>query len=181
MKRPTFAAVVFTAICVTGSASAQQLELRFEQDRSRGKIPVGPTPRSILVDTLYSYHRWVEGGYNAYRPDSAALVRLEKAITGDLELLIFYGTWCSDTRRELPRFLHIADRLRIPDERMRLYALNRAKQRGDSFARDHGIERVPTIIFFREGKELGRIVESPRRRLESDMLEILTGTKEGTP
>ena len=37
------------------------------------------------------------------------------------------------------------------------------------------IEFVPTIIFLRNGKELGRIVESPEQSLEKDMRKILIG------
>jgi hypothetical protein len=32
---------------------------------------------------------------------------------------------------------------------------------------------VPTIIFYENGKELGRIVESPEKTLETDILKIL--------
>ena len=35
------------------------------------------------------------------------------------------------------------------------------------------IEYVPTIIFYKDGNELGRIVESPEDTLEKDMIKIL--------
>ncbi|MEJ2614863.1 MAG: hypothetical protein P8Z35_07895 [Ignavibacteriaceae bacterium] len=40
------------------------------------------------------------------------------------------------------------------------------------------IELVPTIIFYKDEKELGRIVETPNDSLEKDILKILTGDKD---
>jgi hypothetical protein len=37
------------------------------------------------------------------------------------------------------------------------------------------ITNVPTFIFYRNGKEINRIVESPVISLEKDMLSILAG------
>jgi hypothetical protein len=37
----------------------------------------------------------------------------------------------------------------------------------------YGTERVETIIIYRNGAELGRIVEAPATSIESDLLEIL--------
>ena len=37
------------------------------------------------------------------------------------------------------------------------------------------ITHVPTFIFYRDGLELGRIVEYPNRTIEKDMVEILVG------
>ena len=37
------------------------------------------------------------------------------------------------------------------------------------------IINVPTFIFYKDGEELGRIVEYPIQDLESDMLKILSG------
>ena len=37
------------------------------------------------------------------------------------------------------------------------------------------IELVPTIIFYKDEKEIGRIIETPKDTLEKDMLDILMG------
>jgi len=36
------------------------------------------------------------------------------------------------------------------------------------------ILRVPTIIFYKNGREINRIIETPNKSLEADMLKILT-------
>ena len=37
------------------------------------------------------------------------------------------------------------------------------------------IQRTPTFIFFKNGVEIGRIVETPRDSLENDILKIVSG------
>jgi len=37
------------------------------------------------------------------------------------------------------------------------------------------IEKIPTFIFIMNGKEIGRIIESPNESLEKDMLKIIRG------
>jgi len=39
------------------------------------------------------------------------------------------------------------------------------------------ILKVPTIIFYLKGKEIGRIVETPVKSLEKDMARIILSTK----
>jgi uncharacterized protein YcsI (UPF0317 family) len=42
-------------------------------------------------------------------------------------------------------------------------------------AKENDITNVPTFIFYRDGKEINRIVESPVAFLEDDILAILSG------
>ena len=37
------------------------------------------------------------------------------------------------------------------------------------------IEKVPTFIFYKNGIEIGRIIESPEKSIEKDFLKILNG------
>ena len=37
------------------------------------------------------------------------------------------------------------------------------------------MEKVPTFIFYRHEKEIGRIIEHPEERLEEDINKILIG------
>ena len=37
----------------------------------------------------------------------------------------------------------------------------------------YGVERVATIIVYRDGEEIGRVVETPEGLLEEDLLEIV--------
>ena len=67
---------------------------------------------------------------------------------------MFLGAWCSDSRREVPRFLKIADLAGMDATRIKLYGLDRTKKSSDGLTDRYGIERVPTFIFLRGDKEV---------------------------
>jgi thiol-disulfide isomerase/thioredoxin len=94
-------------------------------------------------------------------------------LADSLEAVVFLGTWCGDSRREVPHFMRIAEKSRIPSDRIRYYGLDRTKKSPDGLTDTYSIERVPTFIFLMKGDEIGRIVELPRSTLEGDLFEIL--------
>lgn len=138
-----------------------------------------PTGRELILTG------WIEGsrivspalpGFRA-RYDTVAvnenLAVMIGGLSGDLETVVFLGTWCGDSRREVPHFMRIAEKSGIPTERIRYYGLDRTKKSPDGLTDAYRIERVPTFIFLMGGKEIGRIVELPRSTLEGDLFEIL--------
>ncbi len=97
------------------------------------------------------------------------------SLSPGVEVIVFYGPWCSDSWHHVPVFLRIAEKAGIPDERIQYVALDRSKKSRDGLEKPYGIESVPTFVFLRGGKEIGRIVESPRTTLEGDIVAILAG------
>ncbi|MEK7671115.1 MAG: thioredoxin family protein, partial [Bacteroidota bacterium] len=87
--------------------------------------------------------------------------------------VVVLGTWCSDSKREVPRFLKIVDLSLIPPAQIQFYGVDRTKKSSDGVTDRYKIERVATFIFLKRGEEVGRIVESPKNSLEEDMLAIL--------
>lgn len=92
------------------------------------------------------------------------------------DAIVFLGTWCSDSERDVPRFLRIADEIGMNEGRYTLYSLDRKMKSPEGLEDNYQVERVPTFIFLRKGKEIGRIVELPKTTLEGDMLNILAGS-----
>lgn len=116
------------------------------------------------------------------------LVAMIGALSRDVEVIVFYGPWCSDSWHYVPVFLRIAEQGAIPAERIEYYALDRSKASRDTLEARYEIEKVPTFVFLKGGREIGRIVESPRTTLEGDIVVILAGaagqgslTKAGRP
>ena len=105
------------------------------------------------------------------------LVGMIAQLSEGVDVLVYYGSWCSDSRREVPRFLRIMEKGGFAEDRVRFYALDRSKQSPDGLTQRYGIEMVPTFIFFRDGKEIGRIVELPKTTLEGDIIEILVAAR----
>ena len=117
-------------------------------------------------------HQEFKTTYDSVRIGEDYVDMIARADSG-VDVIVFFGTWCPDSRREVPRFLKVADMARMPPERIRLYGLDRSKKSTDGLTEQYGIERVPTFIFLKGGEEIGRITEFPATTIEGDMLSIL--------
>ena len=129
----------------------------------------GWVSRDILETPPYApYH----AGYDTAKiaPEFVSMIR---SVCPGVDVTVFFGGWCPDSRREVPRFLRLADESGFPASSVKLYALDRTKKSSDGLTEKFGIERVPTFIFLKDGKEIGRITESPATTLEGDVLTIL--------
>ncbi len=129
----------------------------------------GWVSRDILETPPYApFH----AGYDSAKI-AAEFVPMIRAVHEGVDVTIFFGGWCSDSRREVPRFLRLADESGFPGSSITLYALDRTKKSDDGLTERFGIERIPTFIFLKDGREIGRITESPATTLEGDVLTIL--------
>jgi len=111
--------------------------------------------------------------YPIYEPDAELLPQL-KTLLANKSILIFLGTWCGDSQKQLPRFYKILDALQLEEGLVTLVCVDESKKDEKGLTEKMDIVSVPTFIFFENGQELGRITESPIGTLESDMIEILT-------
>ena len=89
------------------------------------------------------------------------------------------GTWCEDSQVQVPQFYKILDYLHFNMDQLQVIGLEKEED-GRLVSPQHeesglDIGFVPTIIFVRNGEELGRITEYPRKSLEKDMAEIIKG------
>ncbi|MDX9758882.1 MAG: hypothetical protein RBU27_06945 [Bacteroidota bacterium] len=136
----------------------------------------------IGIADLLDLPGWFGEDFLSYTPMPVYLADIPRHIE-DVEILCFLGTWCSDSRREVPRMIRLLQATNRPPETMRMIGLDRAKRSPDALEARYAIERVPTFIFFRDGEEIGRIVEAPLGSLEKDMLGIIdpdAGKGDGT-
>jgi hypothetical protein len=87
---------------------------------------------------------------------------------------IFIGTWCSDSKREVPSFFKIIDMANLRDKiDINIWAVDRNKQLANGLAQKRNIEFVPTFIFYKSNREIGRIIEMPDNSLEKDIQNII--------
>jgi thiol-disulfide isomerase/thioredoxin len=101
------------------------------------------------------------------------LTGMIRQLSAGVEVLVFYGQWCSDSRRDVPHFLRIVEAAAWEPRQMRFYALDRTKESSDGLTEKYSIQLLPTFIFSNGSQEIGRIVESPQTTLEGDMVKIL--------
>jgi len=119
---------------------------------------------------FFDYPDWkIE--YNNYQVDTIALYGLKPDREHAVE--IFFATWCEDSQREVPRFLKINDLLHFfAEDSIRMYAVDRKKQLAGNLCSLRNISRVATFIFFKSGREIGRIIEYPQETMEKDLKSI---------
>lgn len=143
-----------------------------EIDEKTGKpILFGTLDRDDFQDENYAW--WFNSGYKFYTVDTSIVKKLSVLDIDSLNITIVLGTWCSDSRREIPRFFKIIDEMQFPQEKIKLIGVNRNKESSDNEISKLEIELVPTFIFYKDQKEIGRIIETPEELLEKDMWEIL--------
>ncbi len=132
---------------------------------------IGITDKNAFKDDAYKY--WFEDRYSEYETNKELIAKI-KPIINNFSIKGFMGTWCGDSRRELPRFYKILEETGFNEEYFELIAVGRSKKTPDNLQEGLDIIRVPTFIFYKNGKEIGRFVEYPRESLEKDILKILT-------
>ncbi len=120
------------------------------------------------------YTRWFQRYNDSYTVDEKTAKKLKKALK-KVTIKAFMGTWCGDSKRETPRFYKVLKAAKFNLSNLEMIAVNRGKKTSDNLQKGLNIFRVPTFIFYKNGKEIGRYVEYPRVSLEKDILAIVTG------
>ena len=127
-------------------------------------------PDQLLLEPHSS---WYNREFDSYKIDSEAFIELSEADFEGIEVLIVLGTWCPDSRRELPRFMKVSQLAGFKQENIKMMGTDSYKEAPIENYDDLNIERVPTFIFYHNKNEIGRIIEYPVASLERDMVNIL--------
>jgi thioredoxin 1 len=102
---------------------------------------------------------------------SAQEIRLVEQWPSSVHVEVFFGTWCHDSQREVPKLLKILSH--NPTVTYNLIALDYQKTEPTGLAIKKDIKYTPTFIVFQNKKELGRIIERPNTSLIADLDEII--------
>ncbi len=151
-------------------AQTRKLNQRIFSEKVNREILIGYGNREGMEQQPFS--QWFEKEYNAYQPDDSLLKTLKGTHLSDMNITIVLGTWCPDSRREVPRFFKVADILNIPDDHIKIIYVDRDKTAPGIDLTGLHIERVPTFIFTLYGKEVGRIIETPHGSMEEEFKEL---------
>jgi thiol-disulfide isomerase/thioredoxin len=120
------------------------------------------------------HSEWYNKGYDTYQPDTGFINQLKNVSRDNLTIKVVLGTWCPDSRREVPRFLRIIDLWDFPVGNITFIGVDNQKISPVGEYEKLDIQRVPTFIFYKNNIEAGRIIEVPLTSLEQDMVNILT-------
>ena len=169
--------LIISFIIITGislmaqdSASPVKRDTLVKDVLSQQPMLLGYCTREAFKDTTFSW--WFNSVYDMYEVDTVTTQKIAGKLYG-INITVVMGTWCSDSRREVPRFFRILDSMKYPSDNVEIITVGRDIKGIGNETDSLKIERVPTIIFYKNGSELGRIIESPKVSLEKDMLNIL--------
>lgn len=150
---------------------------------TNNKLPVDSGGKPMLIGTCTQsalqkapFNEWFDKNYSDYKVNDTISEKIKPLATGKT-FLLFMGTWCGDSKREIPRMLKIIKDCGIPASQIKLVMVDNHdstyKQSPGHEEMGLNIHRVPTMIIYENNNELGRIVESPIVSLEKDLYSIL--------
>jgi len=146
-------------------------------DPSGNPMLLGHHTKEDLQQTPYK--DWFDKNYAAYQIDSASANAL-KPFVKNKRFEIFMGTWCGDSRREVPRMFKLLEYAGVTASQVTMIMLDdhdsTYKQSPDHAEKGKFIHRVPDLVVYNGKKEMNRIVEYPVVSLEKDLLCIVTAT-----
>ena len=144
---------------------------RIITDEKTGKeILIGSCNKQGLMQLPYS--DWFNKEYEAYVPDRLVLSQL-KPFAGSWAVLVIMGTWCHDSHQQVPRFIKTIESAGFLPGNLKILSVDTQKKCDEADIPSMNIERVPTFIIYNGDKEIGRIIETPKITLETDLLNIL--------
>lgn len=147
-------------------------EAQAEKDNQKDML-LGKFEKEDLQQKPFS--TWFESGYETYTPEAEAVKTIQENID-DYEIKVFMGTWCGDSKREVPKLIKLLDEVNYDYNKVELVAVDRNKTTPSKVEEELEILYVPTIIFYKDGEEINRFVEYPQGdSFEEDIARIVSG------
>ena len=129
---------------------------------------VGPTGAEEIKRHSPIYKKGIE----AYKPDPAEVSYL-RSYRNDVQIEVFFGTWCPHCKVLVPQFMKSIEAATNPGLKVSYHGvpLNFGSYEP---SRTNKVTGIPTFIFWKGGKEVGRIPGEPTNgTIEHAVAEIL--------
>jgi cyclophilin family peptidyl-prolyl cis-trans isomerase/HEAT repeat protein len=136
---------------------------------------VGPMKLDRIVGVVPDYRQLRDD----YAVDETVVEIIAERLQPQDRVEVYMGTWCPDSKREVPKFLKIHSLLKekfgkeLP---VSYVAVDRSKTKPADLLAGKHVEKIATFIYYRGDAELGRIVETPQGIFEDDLLTIVAKT-----
>jgi thiol-disulfide isomerase/thioredoxin len=118
-------------------------------------------------------NQWFKDSYNEANIDLSIITDIKKYLN-NIKIKAFIGTWCEDSKREVPVLYKILNHVDFNYSNLELITVDK-KKKAIGLEKGYNILRVPTFIIYKSDIEIGRFVEFSKESLEVDILKILSG------
>jgi len=138
-----------------GMLTRAQTEYEVSSDGTY-KILKGSISREMLEnDTAF---RWFHDNQTGYVPNPET-VSILKAKGSNLRFVVFFGTWCDDSRNLLPKFYALMDAASIGNDQIMLIGVDHQKKSTTNLPEVMHLTNTPTFIILKKDEQVGRVVE----------------------
>ncbi len=132
----------------------------------KSTMVIGEVSQQLLI----THHQDFRKSYQQFQLSALEVAEI-KNWPSNLHIDVYFGTWCHDSVREVPRFLKIlAENSTLSH---RIIALDYQKSEPNGSAKNHDIKYTPTFVVYQNNKEIGRIIERPAVSLTTDISAML--------
>ncbi len=167
--------LIISIILISFSCSATKEINKTVTLSNNQEILLGKVNKEGLSKNTYA--KWFNTNYDNYTVKSEFVKKISPEMLKGVKTKLVMATWCGDSKREVPRFYKIIEALNYSEKKMQVISVDRSKKAVGFDLASMNITRVPTFIFYKENKEIGRITESPKTSLEEDLFVILSSVK----
>ena len=157
-------------VLITNVSFGQDLNKMFFDKRVGSEILIDQCDREGLESGTFG--EIFANQYGNYNPNQETIESL-KGHFDNISIKIVFGSWCHDSKMQLPRFYKVLDQAQFDGQEISVIGVDRMKKTHDADISGMKIRFVPTFIVYKNGVEIGRIIESPKKTLEKDFLNIL--------
>ncbi|MBC90622.1 MAG: thiol reductase thioredoxin [Flavobacteriaceae bacterium] len=162
------------------SCNSNQKSLPVSLGETLDGVPfiTGKINRQNLIE--FEHSKWFLSEYEKYQVP-VGWVKKNKKLLNEMNLKLFLGTWCEDSEREVPGMIKLLESSDFDFSKIEIYAVTEEKYTYENFEKNLNLTNVPTLIFYKNGKEINRFVEFPNISLAKDLENIIQGKKYQNP
>lgn len=167
-------AVVSSAVASPmGAFTKTGADILFQADSLDIRVgPWAPLTGEMSLETILARKKEYGEAAAAYVPDPGALVRIAED-SRTLEIVAFFGTWCSSCRKYLPAMIRSLEMAGNPRLTVRYIGVDENLTTPKEEIDRHKVHVTPTFVVLDGGRELGRIEGIPKTTVEKDLAAIL--------
>ena len=112
--------------------------------------------------------------YQTFEVPGKSLAKIKEKLAGNLRIDVYFAFWCGDSEVNVPKFMRLIDLLNNKKLKVNYFVTGRkANSQVKYYVESLKVERIPTFIFYKGEKEIGRIIENPQEDMFKDFLKIL--------
>lgn len=169
---------IFSFLLVIATISNTQAQVQYETgiDAKTGLKALKGTLTIDILKKDTSFH-WMTDDISWYKPKPEVLNSLA-AVKDSVNILALIGTWCEDTHYIFPQLLKMLGQAGYDMNKLAIIGIDRPKVSITPLCMALGLKKTPTIIVFKNGKEVGRVEEYGKYGIvDQELAEIFAKAK----